>query len=190
MVSLSIGIDNLPVHQVSGCQNFSNRITGREVFDQPTHTLKISKRTKNIPLVFEASGDHYEEIGDKVYTRHITVSKLNTNFNNDGLGNEYTLCPVQLQTSISTYMQAAIFVICQGAGLMIIETQRNIVERRCYMTARGLIDTLSGKLFYICIPNLTGTCNILQKCMTAASRSPGLTFSIHARDEMQYILKD
>lgn len=45
----------------------------------------------------------------------------------------------------------AVLVRWQCAGFMKIETNCNVLERQCSMTAQGLMDSLPGKPFYVCI---------------------------------------
>lgn len=82
-----------------------------------------------------------------------TVFNVNKNSHDEALSDE--LCPVARQITKPPHTKAAVLVLCQRAGFMTMEIHGNVVERHCYMTARGLMDILLGKPFHIYNPNVT-----------------------------------
>lgn len=73
---------------------------------------------------------------------------------------------------------------------MAIETQRNLVEWKYFMIARGLMYILLRKPFYVYIVKLTDTPVNLPKFMifTFALNAP--TGIIHSREDEPYTLED
>lgn len=62
---------------------------------------------------------------------------------------DFNLFHVARHTTVFTHTPGAVLVSCQSTGLMKIEIHCNVVERQCSITVLGLMDILSGKLFYI-----------------------------------------
>lgn len=77
----------------------------------------------------------------------------------------------------------AVLVCFQGDGLMMTETNGKAVERRCCMTATGLMEILAGNLFDVFILNMTAKAVSLPKFMIVAYASNIPTCLIQARDD-------
>lgn len=66
----------------------------------------------------------------------------------------YTFC-IAHKAKILIYLQGAVLVSFLGAGLIVIETYRTVIEPQWFMTGPGFMDTLAGKLFHVCIAKRT-----------------------------------
>lgn len=62
---------------------------------------------------------------------------------------EHHMYCIARKVTIPAYSQAAVLVSSCGAGIMTIKTHTYVVERRCSMSARGLMDILPGKSIYV-----------------------------------------
>lgn len=80
------------------------------------------------------------------------------------------------QIAISAHTHATALISVQGAELMMIETDSDIMECQCSMHTRGLIETLPQKLSYLYIANWRQTMWIHRNLWTAPL-SP--TFHLH-----------
>lgn len=65
-------------------------------------------------------------------------------------------CRVARQITIPAHTQATVLVSCQGYKIKTIETNCNFGEGRYSMNARGLMQVLPGKLFYVYIAKFNG----------------------------------
>lgn len=68
-----------------------------------------------------------------------TVFRVDPDTHNDTSSDKFNLCLVACQIKITTYKYATVLASRNSAGLMEIGTQGNIVERRCFITARDTI---------------------------------------------------
>lgn len=84
------------------------------------------------------------------------------------------MCLVTRQAMTAAYLKAAVLASCRVAGPTAVETHRNFVKRRCFMTERGLMNILHGKRSYLYIQNLTAKPVSLPKCMTIVTVSIAL----------------
>lgn len=91
---------------------------------------------------------------------------------------------------ISAFIQAVVLVSFQGAGLKKIETNCNIIERRCSMIMGGIVDILPGKLSYFYMVSLTTKPVNLFKFITVTSVPNAPAWVIHARDDEPYMSKN
>lgn len=57
----------------------------------------------------------------------VTVLNVNTKSHDDGLSNEFIVCCVACQITMTAYSQAAVLVSGQGTGLVTNETHHNVV---------------------------------------------------------------
>lgn len=84
------------------------------------------------------------------------VFNVNTNSLDDASSDELNLCRVARQVTLPANTHVAVFVSCQGFGVMNIEIQGYLVECRCSMTAQVLMEILPGRPFYVYIPKYDG----------------------------------
>lgn len=76
-----------------------------------------------------------------------------------------------------------IFVRGHGAGLKTTATHRNVVQCRCSITTRGVMDILSRKPLHFYIMNLTSKLVNIPEFMIGSSASSPPEFIIHAGDD-------
>lgn len=93
---------------------------------------------------------------------------------------EHYLRCVALQVTIPTYLLDALLVRSRGAGVMAMETHRYVIERRCFMTACGLLGVLPLKPFYVYTENLKAESMKLPKIMNVTSASNASSCNIRA----------
>lgn len=85
----------------------------------------------------------------------VTVFTMNWNSHEDVLSNKFNLCRVAPQIVAPASTGPTVLASCQGSHPITIESRLNVVERWCPMTARGLMNSLPGKQFYVYISNFT-----------------------------------
>lgn len=66
------------------------------------------------------------------------------------------------------FTRAAVCIRCQGEGLLLVETHFNIIERRCSIPARGIMDILPAVSFYTHIANMLAKAVSLPKHIIVA----------------------
>lgn len=145
-------------------------------------TWDIPNQKKISCLAFETSGYYYNEGSDRLIYADINVLNGTRSWPNDAVGDGHHLCRAGLQNKIRNHTQAAVLVRCQGAGIMKFETHCSIVERRCFMTTRCLMNTLPGKLLHVHIANLTEKPVDLPRFLRVASTSNAFTCIVHTCD--------
>lgn len=91
------------------------------------YTQHISNQTKIRPLAFESSGNFFDKKPINYIYDNITVFFVCTNPDKDAQSDEHCLSSLERQIIIPAYMQATELVGSQGAGLMMMETCRNVV---------------------------------------------------------------
>lgn len=74
---------------------------------------------------------HLSKMSINLVYANIAVFNVNRNADQDAPSNEHYLCRLEHYITIHAYTQTAELGIFQCAGLMKIETHRNIVECRC-----------------------------------------------------------
>lgn len=87
---------------------------------------------------------------------------------------------VSCQILIHLFMQAMISVKCFGPVFLFMETHPNIVKRKCFMAAVGVMKILPGVLFHIYITNLLAKAISFPKHMIVAWATNALPYIIHA----------
>lgn len=89
---------------------------------------------------------------------------------------KFNLRIVTRQITTSVYMQAALSVSSQDAGLMTIATHGNVFERRCSMPAQVLMEILPGEPTFVYTGTLTAKLANLPKLLRAsfASSAPNM----------------
>lgn len=80
----------------------------------------------------------------------LTVSKISLD---DAVRHKHYLCCIACRFKIRAHTETILMVRNQSAAVMKIEKNRNIVEHRCSMTARGLKQIISGKPFHVFMAN-------------------------------------
>lgn len=76
-----------------------------------------------------------------------TVFTVNTPWQDDASSEEVNWGRVVHQVPIPACTKAPVFLSCPYAVFLTIKTYGNVIERRCSMKLRGLLDILSGKPF-------------------------------------------
>lgn len=105
---------------------------------------------------------------------HADITVFNMHTDKDTLDNEQYLCRVEKQITILAHMPAAILMCSQGPGLIKIETHCNIVERRCSIAVRGLMDIFPTKSFHVYVAKLTANPGNVPNLPHHASSTPGI----------------
>lgn len=95
----------------------------------------------------------------------------------------YSLCHVEHQVTIPSYLQAAVLGSCSGARLMTIGTYPNVFESQCFITVRSLVDIWSGKWFYVHTVNLAAKAENFPEFMIVSSASHAPSSIVHTPDE-------
>lgn len=157
--------------------------------DQCIHRIFTTER-KIVPWQLRPVATIWTRMATNMIRAYDTVFNVNTSSHDEALRDEFNLCCVARLITVPAYTQAAVLVSCQSAGLMTIETDHDVVECRCSITARGLMYILTGKQFYTYIANLTARPGNLQRFVIVDSASNAATCIIHARDDETHILKD
>lgn len=79
---------------------------------------------------------------------YITIFNKNTKPLSYAVSKEHQSYQIARQITVPPYMQPSVFALFYGSGLMTVNTHCNVVESRCFMTARGKMNILQGP-FYI-----------------------------------------
>lgn len=91
--------------------------------------------------------------------------------------------------TIHAKTQAVIFVSCQGAELLKIESLGYIGERWCSMTPLGLMDIRPGNPFYVYVANMMTKLVMLPKVITVSPTSSTPTWLMNPRNDEPFMLK-
>lgn len=113
------------------------------------HRRHILSSERIVPLAVETNSNVTVKTATRSIKNHAAVFNVNENYHYNIVSDDFSLRYVVGHVTLPLYMQAAVLFSCQGAGLMTIETQRNVVEQRCSMMVRGLMDILHGKRFLL-----------------------------------------
>lgn len=119
-----------------------------------------------------------------------SVFSVNNHSRKDASSKEFNLRRVARQVRMLENKQAAVLVSCQSFGTMTIEIHGNVIERRCSMTARGLMNILLGKRFYIYILIVMANRVNLPKFMILSYVLSAPACIIYARSDEPYMLKN
>lgn len=107
---------------------------------------------------------------------------------NDAVSEEHHTCSVSRKIAIPAHTQAAVLVNWYGAGLMKIETHRNILKPQCSQTARGPKIIQNGNPFHIYRALLLVKPTSSAKIYYSGSASSAPTCVIHANDGELHML--
>lgn len=83
------------------------------------------------------------------------VFKVNKHSQDDAPSTEFNLCRVAHQVTIPAYLQGAVLISSQSAGLMTKNTHVNVVEHRCFKPVQGFMDIFPSKRFFVYILTMT-----------------------------------
>lgn len=100
---------------------------------------------------------------------------MSSDVNSDEEGDEFHLCRLSRQIKILQFSQAAVSVRCFGNDLVLLEIPLRIVDWRCLMAARGVMEILQDVPLYIYIENVSAKTIALLKHMQVASASNALS---------------
>lgn len=111
---------------------------------------------------------------------NINVLDSNANSNYDVVRADNHFIQVARHITIAAHTQSTILLRCEGSGLMKTETHCNIMERRCSIAAKILIEILSEMPPYVYIANLTAKPMKLPKFMIFSILLEAPTSVVHA----------
>lgn len=141
-------------------------------------------QANNRPLVFPTSGNYIDRERSQCNNRQHGRNGRNTITESGTRTEEHYLSCVAHQDTIPAYLQAPGLLSSRKAGLMTVETHRNVVEHKFPLTTPGVMDILSSKPFYVYMANLTAKPVNFPKFMTVASASNVPSCIIHTGDDM------
>lgn len=125
------------------------------IFHQLLYPWTIPIQAKNRQMAFSSSDNYINATNSQFQSRQKQTGWCTYYSWHWHPTKENYLCSVVHQVMRPAYLQAAVLVSRCRVGFMTIEIHRNVVGRRCSITARGLMDILPGRPFFVHIANLT-----------------------------------
>lgn len=144
----------------------------RKIVPWPSHQLSILPSFSTVCLLFS-------EIS--ILSVHYAHAVKSSDANIDKEGEGFHLCRISRQIMTPSFIQAVISVICYGQGLLLMEIHPTFVRRRWSMSTWGVMEILSGMLFYIYAANLLAKAVNLSKQMIVVLTTTALQHFIQAR---------